>query len=1173
MAEVAEAERKSSAPAGHNVVPTADLGATRTAPGGVAVTPDDPASRTALGQLAVQAKTQVGAASDPFEHEADRVADKVMQGGTAAVSPSGSAIRRQPVHEPPPQPRPSDASAGPVAEHVAEPVTDRVQSLIDASSGRGDPLPAAARSMFESSLGRDLSGVRVHDDAAAHEATASVGALAFTRGRDIYMSPGRYDPDGPEGQRLLAHELAHVVQQEAAPAGSPLRRAADTVRRVPVNPRPTPGGTYTVVLADKSDPAIEGREDLRVGNTINVGTATMELHTVPIAPSKAAVIPPGQIQVAKNADRERSGNAHEIAWAAAVRPGYEAGVDAFLGRLGARARIGNAYYLRFGPGLGRGQPLSGLRPVVGSRDDIMTALWRPFWTRAGNFERFQIDHIKDYALRGENEASNLRLLDADSNQALGPLVRNPIRRAMAAMVTIARARLSGRVPTFAQVDANWDRVWIRSWGVGPDAPHRQQVWTTAQMTAAALTKFLQPASRTERERLRGSPDMLVLYSSGRGFSAIEIPYHPDAARRVPVAGAGRSNRFEIQSVRMTHVGDEVVPNSKVGEISVFARYKGEWIRDKQVKLDVMGMTGVRYGGVVTSAAATEKFGQVFKYGSPFAFDTLDLDLNRGFSGRATLRPSLEVLRNAEIAIVVENGEIAIETTISAAELTLPGPIVVTRGAIHARIGTSLSPSVGGELAFELRNLAQGFVRLGFDETDGFSFHGDLATLPDKPYTAEGHVQYQRGAWSLQGTVSVGPGRITGITRGHAAVSLAADRLSAEGEFTSSFRGLTGGRLSLVEDPATGTTIAGSLTLGPLPGIEGGEVAASVQQTPAGAWSLSGSVTARPSIPGVTGTITGRYEDGAFLAEADLGYHRGMLDGRVHLGVTNQAVGPGGRPAGPPVPGRLVVWGGGSLRLQLTPWLIGTATVEVRPNGTIAVAGEVALPETFTLFDRRELHRRLFSIGIDIPIVGIAVAGQRVGIFATVSGGLDLVAGIGPGQLLGTGVRVSYDPDREDATTVEGNTRLVVPADAGLRLFIRGGVGAGIPLVSAEAGVELSGQLGLAGQLTAQAHLLWTRSQGLVFDAEAGLTVQPKFTFTADLFALVSIGIGWLSKDIYDEHWRLASFEYGSDLRFGVFLPMHAEAGRFDFSFDRMRFEYPSIDPTEIAGGVIRHIVG
>ena len=365
-----------------------------------------------------------------------------------------------------------------------------------------------------------------------------------------------------------------------------------------------------------------------------------------------------------------------------------------------------------------------------------------------------------------------------------------------------------------------------------------------------------------------------------------------------------------------------------------------------------------------------------------------------------------------------------------------------------------------------------------------------------------------------------------------------------------------------------------LALGELPGIRGGTLRAKVRQRADGVgWSLAGEVTAEPAVPGVTGTIGGRYEDGAFQVLTDLGYRRGLLDGRLRLGITNQRPGPDGRPAGPPVPDLLLVHGRGEVRVQLTPWLVGTAIVDVRPNGSIAVAGRVALPDLFELFGRREQNRRLFGIGIDIPIVGLAVAGQRVGIFATISGGLDLVAGIGPGLLLGTGIGIDYDPDREDATKVEGDVRLAVPADAGLRVFVKGGLGVGIPLVSATAGVELAGQLGLVGLMIADTHLVWTRLGGLVIDASLGLTVAPVFRFTACLFVEVTAGVWPVEFTVYDRRWKLGGFDYGSALAFGVVLPVRAERGAFEFGLDKVRFIYPAIDVAELAKGVVRKIVG
>ncbi|MBK9032237.1 MAG: DUF4157 domain-containing protein [Myxococcales bacterium] len=82
-----------------------------------------------------------------------------------------------------------------------------------AASGSGEPLRADLRERFEASLGADLSAVRVHRGAASAEASHAVGAKAYTVGNDIHFSEGRYQPDDPFGLHLLAHEVAHTVQQ------------------------------------------------------------------------------------------------------------------------------------------------------------------------------------------------------------------------------------------------------------------------------------------------------------------------------------------------------------------------------------------------------------------------------------------------------------------------------------------------------------------------------------------------------------------------------------------------------------------------------------------------------------------------------------------------------------------------------------------------------------------------------------------------------------------------------------------------------------------------------------------------------------------------------------------------------------------------------------------------
>ena len=79
--------------------------------------------------------------------------------------------------------------------------------------------------MMEPRFGSDLSQVRVHADARAADSARSVNALAYTVGRDIVFGAGQYAPQTSTGQKLLAHELTHFIQQSSAAFQPMLQRA------------------------------------------------------------------------------------------------------------------------------------------------------------------------------------------------------------------------------------------------------------------------------------------------------------------------------------------------------------------------------------------------------------------------------------------------------------------------------------------------------------------------------------------------------------------------------------------------------------------------------------------------------------------------------------------------------------------------------------------------------------------------------------------------------------------------------------------------------------------------------------------------------------------------------------------------------------------------------------
>jgi hypothetical protein len=93
---------------------------------------------------------------------------------------------------------------------------------------RGMPLPATQRAWLEPAFGADLAAVRVHHDADSATAARAEHAHAFTAGRDIYFGDGCYEPHGEAGRRLLAHEVAHVLQQTGSTDSSRRLRATDS---------------------------------------------------------------------------------------------------------------------------------------------------------------------------------------------------------------------------------------------------------------------------------------------------------------------------------------------------------------------------------------------------------------------------------------------------------------------------------------------------------------------------------------------------------------------------------------------------------------------------------------------------------------------------------------------------------------------------------------------------------------------------------------------------------------------------------------------------------------------------------------------------------------------------------------------------------------------------------
>jgi hypothetical protein len=225
----------------------------------------------------LQAKLRIGQPGDVYEQEADRVADTVMRmpepGVQRQVEPEEEeeeTLQPKPLasqitplvqvqrQEEPEEEEEETFNAKPLAEEItplvqrqvepeeeeeeiqpksldgaAPEVTPEMGRDIQSIKGKGQPLSASERAFFEPRFGADFGDVRVHSDARAAHVAQSVNARAFTLGQDVVFGAAQYAPESSTGQRLMAHELTHVVQQ----IGANKRDSSSLIQKNPGPPK------------------------------------------------------------------------------------------------------------------------------------------------------------------------------------------------------------------------------------------------------------------------------------------------------------------------------------------------------------------------------------------------------------------------------------------------------------------------------------------------------------------------------------------------------------------------------------------------------------------------------------------------------------------------------------------------------------------------------------------------------------------------------------------------------------------------------------------------------------------------------------------------------------------------------------------------------------------------
>ena len=213
-------------------------------------------SKSSQNNSFFQAKLSVNQAGDSFEHEADQVANAVVNKSSQSpvvqqkkingiqrlatpvddekLATNDERIKRdKDIQEKPLDSRDleddqkKNVQAKGDGNASGSAASSHLSSRIGASAGRGSQMPKHVLHEMNSSFGIDFSGVRIHNDRESVNMNKELQAQAFTHGKDIYFNEGKFNPENAQGKFLLAHELTHVVQQSGVEQESVQRSCND----------------------------------------------------------------------------------------------------------------------------------------------------------------------------------------------------------------------------------------------------------------------------------------------------------------------------------------------------------------------------------------------------------------------------------------------------------------------------------------------------------------------------------------------------------------------------------------------------------------------------------------------------------------------------------------------------------------------------------------------------------------------------------------------------------------------------------------------------------------------------------------------------------------------------------------------------------------------------------
>ncbi|SFV16959.1 eCIS core domain-containing protein [Pseudoduganella namucuonensis] len=1043
--------------------------------------------------------------------------------------------------------------------------------------GTGAPLEDAVRGEFEQRFKADLSHVRIYTGPNAAFKAKELNAKAFSVGEHIAFAEGQYQPDTPEGKQLIAHELAHVMQQQGGAARQVARCEPGSA---PAAPSPAPAAAAT-----PSTPAPTGAAAPPSAAGGATGSAGRGLIQVP-----ALKLP--ELKYSSALENNHRKTAYDNALGRTlIRPaGYRrADVDSRQRTLWTGATRAGDLRTQLADKVRGLEPdkvyiavprtltlaNAGQHVIVGAPNELALAMRQPRWDRQGRVDPnpFEIDHIVELQVGGPGYdiLDNLELLERTANGASGRAIDGYMDEALADYLRSPAAAALPDTDKNAEVLKRQYRVQFQGFAV-QGTPAAGKRWTLAEVRAADPAEGLRiydPSDLTspaptdpnailrpwpagvDATRFTGSPNTLVLYPSVRGGQPRQVPLRDGQPADPGGVLQGWLPGIDIGELNFTlnDTGD-----GPIGRIRGRLNH-AQLAESARVDVDmtIKRRRGLANAGVLDTEALRSRFEGLLRDGgvtafSPVIVDEVDVLPGVGLYIAGRVEPTIEMIRNASLDFQVRGNELIVSKTFYGGDIQLGGPLRVDGSDLTVGLGTRTGLNVSGGIAFSIDRLGQGTLR-GAGRGREFAVEGNFA-FDRGLFDADANISlaYRRGPdapdgkLSGAGTVTIGEGKVRGVRGATVRAEFDGERRSLDGTAQLDIPGVESATLGVRFTPEDGTTISGSARFRDQPGIRNGQITATLTEADGG-WTMSARGGAEATFAGITATLDASYDDGLFKFSAEAPFAAGPATGNVLVGVTNGDVDDDGNVTGAGGGTELKGFGNGTVNVRLTEHLQGGVGLKVRPSGELLVSGRIGIPGSVELFGQYpppdRARRELFHMPtVSIPLVGFAVGGNTVGLALTINGRITGYAHVGPGLLTQAEIMVEdFNPAQPESLRVTGGATFDLPAAAGVEAGLDAGVSLGAAVVRSTAGINVSAAAGVEAHVTPHVDLDWTQADGLHVHGDLNASLSPQLRFSLIGYAEVVADAFVTSFTLWRKDWNLAERSIGSSLSLGLNVPV------------------------------------